>query len=102
VDKLLLDITGSRHWEAHQDYTAPCRQSRRLGKLAEILVEREKKAFIAGGLCQDFSIGAARGGRSDPNDIMSSRIESGNCCAGKILVGKEAHIKPRSDIPVRC
>jgi hypothetical protein len=98
----LPDIAGSRHGEAYQDYTAPSRQSRRLGKLTEILVEREKNAFIANGPRQDFPIGAARRDRPDPNDILPSRGKSGDRCAGKILVGKEAHIKRRSDILVRC
>jgi hypothetical protein len=102
VSKPLPDIAGSRHGETHQDYTAPCRQSRRLGKFTEILVERKRNAFIASGPCQDFSIGAARRGRPDPNDIMPGRIKNGDCCAGKILVGEEAHIKPRSDTLVRC
>ncbi len=102
VGKLLPDIAGSRHGEAHQDYTASCRQSRRFGKLTEILVEREKNAFIASGPRKDFSIGAARCGCPDPNDIMPGRAKSGDRRARKILIGEEAHIKPRSDIPVQC
>jgi hypothetical protein len=98
----LSDIAGSWHGEAHQDDTAPCRQSRRLGKFTEVLVEREKNAFIASGPRQDLSIGTPRRDRPDPNDIVPSRDKSGNCCAGKILVSEEAHIKPRSDILVRC
>ena len=82
--------------------TTPHCAGRAVSKFAEILVEREKNAFIASGPCQDFAIGAAGRGRPDPNDIMPGRIKSGDCCAGKILIGEEAHIKPRSDIPVRC
>ena len=87
--KLLPDIAGSRHGEAHQDYTAPCRQSRRLGKFTEILVKCEKNAFIAGGLRQDFSIGAARGDRPDPNNIVSGRIKSGTAAPGKLSLARK-------------
>ena len=98
----MLDIAGLRHGETHQDYAALCRQSRRLDKFAEILVEREEHASSRASRASTSRSVLPGAVVLNANDIMPCRIKSGDCCAMKILISEERHIKPLSDIPFLC
>jgi len=65
-------------------------------KLAEILVEREQDALLASCPRQHVGIGRARSCSPHPGDVVASRLQHADGGAGKILVGKEPHVRRRS------
>ena len=99
VGEPLSDIARPRHRRAQQDDTARARQRRSSGQFAEILVQGEQNALLAGRPCQHVPIGRARRCYPDPNDVVPGCLKSGDRRAREILVGEEAHFRLRSGIP---
>jgi hypothetical protein len=95
------DIARIWHRHAKQHHTARARQCRCSGQFAEVFVEGQQGAFVAGRPGEHIWIAHTWSGIPNPYDIMPGCNKRRDGCTGEIFVGKEAHVKLRWGRPFR-
>jgi hypothetical protein len=90
---LLCDIVSAWHRDAQQDNSTLGRQPPSPGQFAEVLIEGDQDALLAGGPRKHLGVAAARRRCPDPDDIISGYFQGSDRSAGNVLVSEETHFQ---------
>lgn len=80
-----------RRSNAQEEDTAPCRQRRGRRQLAEVLIEGQADAPLAGRPSQHIGVGDTGGDFPDPGDLMAAPAKRLDKDPGNVLVAQPAH-----------